>query len=200
MRRLSIALVLGLVVAGLFVTGAGATAPGGWNHLGNGGTAGTPSLNGPVAALNTDAPGLLIVGGGFTDAGGIANADRLATWNGTTWNSIGSTPLDNGEVRAIAYHAGNVYLGGTFGNARGIGTLDLLAMWNGLTWGPACGGTIGGSVLALQVVGNSLYVGGAFQNGAGIAEADYLLKCDLTTAAASAVPDERPTSWPPTWS
>ena len=155
----------------------------GWDHVGNGGKAGTASLDGSVYVLHADGTNLY-VGGTFTHAGGVA-ADHIAKWNGTAWS--GFTGL-NGDVHAIALAGGRLFVGGVFTNAGGDGNADFLAVWNGSTWAPFCNATgpaFNGSVLALQVIGNTLYVGGAFQNGAGIAAADYLLACDLTTGASS---------------
>jgi hypothetical protein len=174
---------------------ADATGPGGWDHVGHGSTATTASLNGTsVTALNTQDPGVLYVGGNFTSAGGVSNAKRIARWDGSTWSALGTTPLTNGGVFAIAYHAGKVYAGGTFLNAGGNPNADFLAVFNGSTWAPFCSPTVpgpafGGNVNALQIIGNTLYVGGSFANGAGIDAADYLVACDLTTGAASAVVD-----------
>jgi len=158
----------------------------GWDHVGNGGTAGTASLNGSVYALHADGTGLY-VGGTFTNAGGVASADHIAKWDGTRWS--GFAPL-NGAVNAIAVAGGKLFVGGQFTNAGGNANADFLAVWNGSAWKPFCnavgpGPAFGGSVLALQVIGNTLYVGGAFQNGAGLPAADYLLACDLTTGASS---------------
>ena len=60
------------------------------------------------------APGALYVGGKFTDAGGIANADRIAKWNGSSWSAVSSSTeqITNGEVFAIAIAGGKVYAGG----------------------------------------------------------------------------------------
>jgi hypothetical protein len=156
----------------------------GWDHVGNGGTPGTASLNGNVYALHADGTNLY-VGGQFTNAGGVASADHIAKWNGTAWS--GFAPL-NGDVHAIAIAGGKLFVGGTFTDAGGDPNADFLAVWNGSSWGPFCNATgpaFGGSVSALQVIGNTLYVGGNFQNGAGIAAADYLLACDLTSGASS---------------
>jgi hypothetical protein len=175
----SLALLVGLAASNAW---AGVN---GWDHVGNGATPGTASLNGPVYALHADGTSLY-VGGNFTDAGGIASADRIAKWNGTAWGGL--APL-NGDVHAIAVAAGKVFAGGTFTDAGGDPNADYLAVWNGSSWGSFCnavGPAFGGSVNALQVIGNTLYVGGNFQNGAGIAAADYLLACNLTSGASSA--------------
>ena len=76
MRRSLLAVLL--TVAACLVVGAAAlaTGPGGWKHLG---TTGGPALNGHVTAMNADTKGALYLGGSFTNAGGIAAADRIAS-------------------------------------------------------------------------------------------------------------------------
>jgi hypothetical protein len=178
----------GALIATVALAGAAFGAgPGGWGHLGDAGTPGTDSLNGVADSLNDDATGLLYVGGGFTNAGGIAAADRIAAWNGSAWSAVGSG-IDNGLVRAIAYADGKVYAGGTFLNAGGDANADRLAVWDGASWAPFCGSagpTFTGNVDALQIVGSTLYVGGAFQNWGDNDDADYLVACNLGSGAAS---------------
>ena len=191
MRSTTPGIAVAILVIGLAPSSFG-IGPGGWDHVGKGATSTIASLNGAVYALNTDSPGVLYVGGNFTSAGGNTMAKRIARWNGSAWSALGTTPLSNGAVHAIAFHAGKVYVGGTFLNAGGIPDADYLAVWNGTAWAPFCISTIPGTpsftanVNALQIVGNTLYVGGSFANGAGIPAADYLVGCDLTTGVASA--------------
>jgi hypothetical protein len=175
---------------------ASGIGPGGWDRVGHGSTTSTPSLNGKVSALNTQRAGYLYAGGTFTNAGGIASADLIAKWSGSTWSAIGSTPLTNAvgaEVRAIAYDtvSGKVYAGGTFLNAGGNASADFLAVWDGVSWQPACTSptrpAFTGNVDALQIIGPTLYVGGEFQDGAEIPTADYLLACDLSSGASFSV-------------
>ncbi len=170
-------------------TGAAAAGPGGWDHLGDAGTPGSDSLNGSVYALKTGVPGGLYVGGNFTDAGGNANADRIASWDGTSWGAVSSpsSQISNGAVHAIASANGKVYAGGTFTDAGGNTDADFLAVWNGTNWAPFCKPepAFGGNVLALQIIGSTLWVGGTFQNGAGDPTADYLLACDLNTGVST---------------
>jgi hypothetical protein len=167
-------------------TGASATpGPGGWDNLGTGATPTTSALNGAVYSYNNDAPGVLYAGGAFTDAGGDANADYIASWNGTKWAALGASTL-NGGVFAVAYYNGKVYAGGVFTNAGGNPNADFLAVWDGTSWGQVCNAPsspITANVAALQVIGSTLYIGGTFSNGAGIASADFLLACDLNTGA-----------------
>jgi len=166
-----------------------ATGPGGWSNLGTGATPTVAALNGTIHAFNTDVPGVLFVGGDFTDAGGDPDADYVAKWDGRAWKALGAPKL-TGSVWAIAYRAGKVYVGGTFQNAGGNPDADYLAVWDGGKWGPVCKPSgPGANVQALALTGSTLYIGGAFQNGAGIASADYLLACDIGTGAARSLVD-----------
>src|SRR4051812_22294065 len=113
MRRAAfvVGAVLTLTIAGMPL--AHATGPGGWSHAGVGSTSTTPSLDGSVYAMNSDNPGVLYVGGTFTSAGGNTKARYIAGWDGSSWSSLGTTPLTTGnsvDVRAIAYSAGKVYV------------------------------------------------------------------------------------------
>jgi hypothetical protein len=184
--------LVALALGGAFVGQANTAGPGGWDHLGDNGTPSGDSLNGVVSVLNADLPAALYVGGNFTDAGGIADADRIASWNGSAWSAVSSPTeqISNGIVMAIAVADGKVYAGGTFQDAGGDANADFLAKWDGDSWEPFCNPTTAqpsfdGNVKALEVVGSTLYVGGDFQNGAGIASADYLVACNLTTGNAS---------------
>src|SRR5687768_10438285 len=113
-RRLLRLLGLSAVIVATVVTLASAEGPGGWDHLGDRGAPGTDSLD-LVASTLTVAPRALYVGGAFTDAGGVPNADRIATWNGSSWAAVSSatSQIDNGSVSDIAVSGGNVYAGGT---------------------------------------------------------------------------------------
>ena len=186
-RRYLLVLAVAIAVAGSLIAGASATGPGGWDHLGTGATAGSASLNSTVSVLNADAPSALLVGGNFTDAGGVAAADRVASWNGSTWSAVGPG-VNNGIVMAIAYNAGKTYIGGNFTDVGGDASLARLAVWDGVSWEAPCNDStppaIGANVTDLQIIGDTLWVGGEFQNAANTPEADYLLGCDLTSGDA----------------
>ena len=89
------------VVVALLVPNAWAGVNG-WDHVGNGGTAGTASLNGNVTSLYANGTDLY-VGGQFTDAGGVSSADHFAKWDGSQWK--GFAPL-NGAVNAATIAGG----------------------------------------------------------------------------------------------
>lgn len=128
--------------------------------------------------------------GKFTNAGGIADADKIASWNGTAWSAISPSAFPTGDVMAIETAGSFIFAGGSFVNAGGDPNADFLAWWNAGTWQPFCipavpGPSFNGNVTSLQVIGGTLYVGGEFLNGAGNANADYLLACDLASGIAS---------------
>jgi hypothetical protein len=193
-RRLVRVFALCVVGIGAVVALASAAGPGGWDHLGDRGTPGSDSLDVVASALALT-PGALYVGGEFTDAGGIPAADRIATWNGSSWSAVSSpaSQIANGRVSAIAVSGGKVYAGGSFKDAGGNANADHLAVWNGMSWQPFCDAVnpalpaFDGNVTSLEVIGQALYVGGEFHDAAGIASADSLLACSLATGASSSM-------------
>src|SRR4029077_8101268 len=94
-RRL-FALALAVTVVALVSPAAAGSGSGGWDHLGHVGSPAAPALNGHVTALNANDPGVLFVGGSFTNAGGNADADYLARWNGTKWGAVSGSVTLNG--------------------------------------------------------------------------------------------------------
>ena len=164
-----------------------ARGPGGWTTVGGG-------LGDRVNALTTDAAAAGVVAGQFTEAGGVAAADRIASWDGTTWRAYGPNGSIPGAVNDVLVHDGNVYVAGTFSDAGGNAAADNLAVWDGSSWEPFCA-SLNARALALEVIGNTLYVGGSFTDGAGISTADGLLTCDLTTGAPSSIAPGRRPGW-----
>jgi hypothetical protein len=184
-RRILRLLAASVVVVGALAAMAVAAGPGGWDHLGDRGTPGTDALDGVASALAVT-PGGLYVGGGFSNAGGVADADRIAKWNGSSWSAVGPSPFSGAgdRVDAIAVAGAKVFIGGTFKNAGGDPNADHVAVWDGTGWKPFCdnpvpGPAIEGNVTSLQIVGPTLYVGGTFLDGADIPSADGLLACEL---------------------
>jgi len=102
-----------------------------------------------LAASGSD----LYVGGGFTNAGGIA-VTNIAKWNGSSWSALG-LGVDAG-VSALAVSGSDLYVGGT----------DV-AKWDGSNWSALGSGVNGGVVHALAVSENDLYVGGTFTTAGG---------------------------------
>jgi hypothetical protein len=116
-----------------------------WNPVSGG-------LNGEVEAMvivGTD----IYVGGWFTAAGGIDEADYIARWDGHQWNALG--PGLNGTVYAIKVIGTDVYVGGSFTN--------FIARWDMIdkTWYPL-NGSLNGPVYALEKLDADLVAGGSF--------------------------------------
>jgi hypothetical protein len=178
-RRTAAAGALAVALVLTTLTSAVAAGPGGWERVGNGGSSTT--LNGAVYTVFPDGPDLY-VGGAFTNAGGHANADYFARWDGVSWHAVG--PALNGSVDAIAHDGTDWIVGGQFTNAGGDGDADFAARIASTGWEPVCNGpgaAFSGSVAALQIVGSTIYVGGAFSQGGGLQTANYLVACDLAT-------------------
>src|SRR4249919_549220 len=86
--RLGLVCACAVALLALLTAGASAAGPGGWDHLGDGGAAGTSPLNGAVYALDAAAPNALYVGGSFTSAGGNPAAAHIALWDGSAWHAV----------------------------------------------------------------------------------------------------------------
>ena len=105
----------------------------------------------------------LIVGGTFTDAGGVV-ANNVAVWDGSIWSTLG--PGFNGQVRALAVNHGQLIAGGEF-NSSGSAAISHLARWDGTNWLPIGSGT-DGKVNVLSAYGDDLVIGGVFYHAGGI--------------------------------
>lgn len=66
----------------------------------------------------------IYIGGKFTDANGIAEADNIAKFDGNTWSAVAGGLND--EVYEIAIHGGEMYVGGAFTDAGGNVSADKL--------------------------------------------------------------------------
>lgn len=132
---------------------------GAWSALGTG-------LSGFVDGLVYGSDGALYVGGGFSNAGGIAAADFIAKWDGSAWSALGTG--GNNAVDALAVGPdGALYAGGIFTLMGGVANTVRIAKWDGSAWS-ALGTGINGVVWAL-VIGpdGTLYAGGAFTSAGG---------------------------------
>jgi hypothetical protein len=128
-------------------------------------------FNAPVYSFEVMG-GQLFVGGGFTSAGG-KDADRVVSWNGSTWAKLGGGPIrdpssswaDHRVTRALkSYNDGS-------GEALYAGGFDWMnhysfQKWNGSEWSlvhpPTEAGNFSASVRAIGV-----YDGGLFPAGQG---------------------------------
>jgi len=122
----------------------------------------------------------VVVGGGFTSAGGVS-ANRVARFNTqtNTWSSLG-TGSSNGvsggivfsAVNALAVVGNEVFVGGWFTSAGGA-SANYVARFNTQTntWsrlGTGSSNGVNNWVNALAVSGNQVFVGGGFISAGGV--------------------------------
>lgn len=136
-----------------------------WEAIGSG-------LNDTVLAVAVDVSGNLYAGGEFLNAGGDANADYIAKWNGSAWSALGS---GLNSVRAIAFDGSdNLYAGGNFIDADGIAEADRIAYFDGQSWNALTNGGglsgLGGNVysVVLDSDTNTVYAAGDFDTAGTI--------------------------------
>jgi len=161
---LSAANLLGLVVERNATTGA-------WAGYG-------ADISGGFAlAFATAADGSIYVGGDFTAAGGVANTDGIAKWDGTTWTALGTgISAGTNRVRALAVGPdGTLYAGGDFSLMGGVANTVGIAKWDGSVWTPMGTGVSAGTVrVNAIIVGTNGYIfaGGDFTGMGGVANTD----------------------------
>ena len=137
---------------------------GAWNNMNSGPGSSTGFIS--CEAPNKD----IIVGGDFSNAGGDANADKVAKWNGTSFSSLTGAEDFNFAARCGVYDsAGNLYLGGNFtdvGDANG----DYIVKWDGAALSSlGTGMNLDVKALAIDPSTGYLYAGGRFSLAGGVA-------------------------------
>ncbi|MFM7262853.1 MAG: hypothetical protein ACKO1X_03775, partial [Acidimicrobiales bacterium] len=154
-------------------------------------TYGPPERMG-VFDLAEDSSGNLLVGGYFADAGGVADADYIAKWDGSNWASPGVIPYDNfgpTGVTDILVTGTNLYVAGVFGNRP-------LWSWSSSTgkFRPvgnfALGSDIGHQALAKS--GSTLYLASRFTDLDEVSGATGVAK--VTVGSASTLSAVVPTA------
>lgn len=108
-----------------------------------------------VRCLAFDRAGNLYAGGTFATMGGVANTLRIARWDGSVWNAMGTGA--NNPVDALIARGTNIFAGGTFTAMGGVADTTGIAMWDGAVWTPLAQGM---SSVADMAVGrdNLLYI------------------------------------------
>lgn len=150
------------------------------------------ALNGMVRALAPLPDGRILVGGDFTNAGGVANADYLAIYDpvGNSYSAVGGIAGANASVRAFAVLSdGTFYVGGVFTDIGGSGA-DYLAYFNGTTYAVVGSATalsdfVGCLVLSLDQ--RYVYLGGNFGSAGGVSGASGIARWDRTGLTYQAV-------------
>ena len=133
-----------------------------WSTLGSGMN---DAVNALVVVPRVGGGTVLCAGGDFTTAGGVANTNHIAKWNGSSWSALGSGV--GNAVNALAVDgAGHLYAGAG----------PVVEQWDGSAWSTLGVTSISGIlfyVKALAVVprvggGTDLYAGGAFTTAGGV--------------------------------
>ena len=171
-------------------TPAASVPAGTWAAVGDGGGA----IDGGVRAILVDGTNVY-VGGSFSDAANIPEADYVAKWNGSNWSALSSNGYGNGaltnDVTSLVMIGTDLYAGGWFSTFNSSGLYleggAYIAKWDGSTWSAlgnngAGGSSLNNGVTALAANGTDLYVGGSFtdvKNGSTtLTAADYVVKWD----------------------
>jgi hypothetical protein len=96
------------------------------------------------------------------------SAKYIASWDGSSWDSLGSgiTGVGGTWVEALALYDNKLMAGGEFTRAGGV-SANYIASWNGSSW-DTLGSGMNGSVYALTVYDNKLIAGGEFTTAGGV--------------------------------
>jgi trimeric autotransporter adhesin len=122
----------------------------------------TPPIN--VSCIGQADDGIYV--GGLLTAAGKTLANRIARWDGTSWNTVGGGTMGGASsanrVLAIAGRGSDVFVGGTFTNVGGIDVKNI-ARWDGAYWWNT-GFGFDSSVGVLAAAPSAVYAGGSFTN------------------------------------
>lgn len=140
-----------------------------------------------VNSIDVTPAGTIIIGGDFTNAGGDPNADYVARWNGTNWQSLGGAGAF-GRVRRV-YANGGIYITGEFLRVGNLTLTDRIAVYKNGAWAaleidlPGVG--IDAVACILSASDGSLFLGGGFT---GTASAPHITEVmyETTTSTGSA--------------
>ena len=160
-----------------------------WNTVGK-----TPAqINATVRSIDMT-KGTLMIGGDFTNAGGIAEADYIAQVDVGNWSALGSDGAGNGAIHNSVFalakigNAFNVYIGGAFDVVQNGGTTlyqnNYFSLWQNGIWvaNTPRSGSLTSKVNSVAINGTDVYVGGEFvdlsNNGVINLAADYIAKWD----------------------
>lgn len=126
---------------------------------------------GGVFAMAQLPDGKIVMGGGFTLAGGVANTVRIAVYNPVTdaFTALGTGASTNNVLSLAVDSTGGIYAGGDYGLMGGVANTVRLAYWNGSAW-TALGTGANGTVYAIAVGRDGyVYLTGGFTTLNGVA-------------------------------
>ena len=157
--------------AGGFVVNNIAKWQNGWSALKDLGTS-IIGTNNEIRAIAFDTNNTLYVGGNFDTAGG-KSANRIASWNGNNWGTLGSGT--SGFVQAIVVTPQSIYAGGNFTTAGGT-TVNRIARWvrASSSW-QAMGNGASGNVNTMAFDGAYLYAAGTFESVSNTTTTNFIV-------------------------
>ena len=94
------------------------------------GVVSSPGVKKILKVSNTE----IYVVGCFTNFAGVAEADYVAKWNGTSWTALGVSGDINAIVHDVVVYKGDIHIAGEFTNAGGDVAADMVAKWDGSAW------------------------------------------------------------------
>lgn len=102
----------------------------------DGGSCGSDNTSGVVASPGIKrivkvATNEWYVAGCFENFAGVASADYVAKWDGTSWSGL---PGISKIVHDAVLYKGQLIVGGEFTDASGVDAADMVAQWNGSSW------------------------------------------------------------------
>jgi len=148
---------------------------------------GTPGISGGILFDLAAYDGTLVASGNFPAIGGVS-ASRIAQWDGTAWNPLG-TGLDAAEGYAVQAYGGDLYVAGYFNQAGGVDGTAKIARWDGSSWN-SLGADL--ELFSNQLwdlttwddgTGEKLYVMGNYANAGGVSGASFISSWDGTSFA-----------------
>lgn len=147
-------------------------------------------LSDSVLAMIVLPDGTWALGGNFTNAGSIADADFLVRYDPSTrtFSAFNATPLGGNVTSMELLPDGNLVIGGNFTNAGGDANADFLCKLNLSTgvFSSFNATPLNSSVSAIKLMNDgNLAIGGTFANAGGDANADFLAKVTVSTGAFS---------------
>ena len=107
--------------------------------------------------------GLLVIGGYFSDADGLA-CDNLVAWDGSFFSLVDDVDF-SGDVNAVEVFAGDLIVAGNFSQIDGA-SYGRIARWDGESWDDMAGG-MDSPVECLDVWNGDLYAAGGFSTAGG---------------------------------
>lgn len=125
------------------------------------------TVSGTIDRVYYGSDGYLYAVGTFTMIGGVF-ANRIARFNGATWEALGSGA--NNTITGVAIGLnGYVYAFGSFTAIGGVAA-NGVAYWNGASWNAMGSGPAGGSISIMAVgLDGRVYAGGTFTSISGVA-------------------------------